>query len=140
MYYEKYGHAGLRVKRKRRKILQNWSVVAGSGSAGEPSEKVLDDIVGPIYPGPFQGNQNACPGRYANREPGSALIALEVALRHQLSLRGELTFWFIDADPLCIEDLQNELAMLPTPLRFRIHTRVGKFDQSVLQPARADCA
>lgn len=71
------------------------------------------------------------PGRYKNGEPGSPIIALEVAKNHRKTLQGELQFWFIDERPDRIEHLKSELASLELPSSFKTSTEVGCFHEKI---------
>jgi len=68
------------------------------------------------------------PGRYSNGEPGSPLIALEVAMSHQERLRNrEVVFFFIDERKDRLEHLENEIQQLNPPQNFKIVIRAGEF-------------
>jgi three-Cys-motif partner protein len=62
----------------------------------------------------------AGPGRYKNEEPGSPLVALEVACQHQKILTGEVIFIFVEDDGKRAEWLeQRELPKLHLPSNFK---------------------
>jgi len=71
------------------------------------------------------------PGRYKTGEPGSPIIALEVAKNHSQTLRGDLQFWFIDERPDRIEHLKAELASLKLPSSFKTSPEVGRFHEKL---------
>jgi three-Cys-motif partner protein len=72
------------------------------------------------------------PGRYANGEDGSPIIALNEALKHAPRLQNnELTFLFIDERPDRIEQLKTELQGLNIPRNFIIRPMVGEFAQEL---------
>lgn len=60
------------------------------------------------------------PGRYEGGEPGSPLIALEVAKSNRGNLKGEIVFWFIDEDERRIQNLKDEIGKENWPAHFRI--------------------
>lgn len=72
------------------------------------------------------------PGRYEGGEPGSPIIALEVAKNHRQALKGELLFWFIDERADRVEHLKRELATLQLPPRFKVHPEIGHFDEKFM--------
>jgi three-Cys-motif partner protein len=69
------------------------------------------------------------PGRYKGGEPGSPIIALEVATNHRETLEGELVFWFIDERQDRIDHLRGELNRMPIPPQFKVQTECGKFHE-----------
>ena len=71
------------------------------------------------------------PGRYKGGEPGSPLVALNVALTHRERLEGEVTFLFIDGRPDRIEHLERELATLSLPSHFSISAETGIFHEKL---------
>jgi len=73
----------------------------------------------------------AGPGRYEGGEPGSPIIALDVAASHRRHLSGELVFWFIDEREDRIEHLKKELAGRTVPRHFRVQAEAGKFHEKV---------
>ncbi|MCL5283466.1 MAG: three-Cys-motif partner protein TcmP, partial [Armatimonadetes bacterium] len=78
----------------------------------------------------------AGPGRYSGGEPGSPIIALDVAINHRETLQGELVFWFIDESKDRAEHLKQEICRMNIPPHFKIHTETGRFHEiveSVLQ-------
>jgi three-Cys-motif partner protein len=56
-----------------------------------------------IYVDGFSG-----PGRYKGGEPGSPLIALELAVNHMKTLKGEIVFRFVDEREDRIAHLRSE--------------------------------
>ena len=79
-----------------------------------------------IYIDGFSG-----PGRYKGGEPGSPLIALEVAINHPRAMTGELVFWFIDEREDRILHLKEELRELWIPAHFKVKTESGKFHEKL---------
>lgn len=67
------------------------------------------------------------PGRYSKGEPGSPLIALDVATNHRAELDGDLSFWFIDERQDRIEHLEGEVAQLQIPQHFEVNVECGQF-------------
>jgi three-Cys-motif partner protein len=49
------------------------------------------------------------PGRYTGGEPGSPLVALDVAINHRQTLDGEIAFWFMDERQDRIDHLAKNL-------------------------------
>ncbi|HUK55152.1 MAG TPA: three-Cys-motif partner protein TcmP, partial [Nitrospiria bacterium] len=72
------------------------------------------------------------PGRYKGGEPGSPIIALEVAKNHRRTLKGELLFWFIDERADRIEHLKSELSTMQLPSHFKVHPEIGRFDEKFI--------
>jgi len=73
------------------------------------------------------------PGRYKGGEPGSPLIALDVATKHTKKLTREIFFLFTDEREDRIAHLKTELASRDFPDNFKPLPRLGKFDE-VLSP------
>ena len=69
------------------------------------------------------------PGRYRGGEPGSPIIALDVAANHRRTLSGEVVFWFIDERQDRIDHLKRELASHAYPSHFRIYSQCGTFHE-----------
>ena len=69
------------------------------------------------------------PGRYKDGEPGSPIIALDVARNHRQTLGGEVFFWFVDEREDRIENLKHELTAMQLPEHFQVRTEVGKFHE-----------
>jgi three-Cys-motif partner protein len=67
-----------------------------------------------IYVDGFAG-----PGRYADGEVGSPIIALDWARTHRASLSGELVFYFIEKDRDRAENLRKEVADIQLPANFQ---------------------
>ena len=72
------------------------------------------------------------PGRYKGGEPGSPIIALEVAKNHRRALKGELLFWFIDERADRIEHLKGEIPAMQLPPHFKVHPEIGCFDEKFM--------
>ena len=62
----------------------------------------------------------AGPGIYSGGEPGSPIIALNAAIKHRITLTGNVEFYFIDERPDRIECLNEELKKLKIPSNFFI--------------------
>ncbi len=73
----------------------------------------------------------AGPGRYRGGEPGSPIIALDVAMNHRRAMKGELVFWFIDERRDRVEHLQRELENLNIPSHFHVSADCGRFDEKL---------
>jgi len=71
------------------------------------------------------------PGRYKGGEPGSALVALTVALRSLETSSGELTLLFIDERPDRIEHLKQELTTFSLPSHFSVVAETGIFHEKL---------
>lgn len=69
------------------------------------------------------------PGRYEGGQPGSPLIALDVAISHIDKLTSKVTFWFIDERTDRIEHLKSELSNKKIPNHFNVNPEVGKFHE-----------
>lgn len=83
----------------------------------------------------------AGPGRYSKGEPGSPLIALDVAANQRRATAGELVFWFIEERDDRLEHLKQELAKLTLPSRFKVTADSGRFHEkcgSVLASIEGD--
>jgi three-Cys-motif partner protein len=84
-----------------------------------------------IYVDGFSG-----PGRYTGGEPGSPLIALQVAVEHKAKhknlLQGEVVFLFVDERKDRVEHLKSELARVPLPKNFKVGAEEGRFDELLL--------
>ncbi|MDH4183023.1 MAG: three-Cys-motif partner protein TcmP [Nitrospinota bacterium] len=65
------------------------------------------------------------PGRYDKGEPGSPIIALEVAKQHTSQLPDHIDFYFIDKKKDHIEYLKSEIPKLPSNIRVEI--KQGEF-------------
>jgi three-Cys-motif partner protein len=72
------------------------------------------------------------PGRYKGGEPGSPVIALQVALEHKERLKGELVFLFVDNRADRIEHLKAELGRIALPANFAASAEEGRFDELFL--------
>src|SRR5882724_3434509 len=71
------------------------------------------------------------PGRYSKGEPGSPLIAIDVAKSHRKALIGEIVFWFIDEREDRIEHLKSELGSISVPAHFKVHPESGLFHEKL---------
>lgn len=71
------------------------------------------------------------PGRYKGDEPGSPLIALEVAKNHRRTMKGELIFWFIDEREDRISCLEQEIQKNSIPTHFKVSVESGKFHEKL---------
>jgi three-Cys-motif partner protein len=69
------------------------------------------------------------PGRYKKGEPGSPIIALDVANGHQKQFKEELVFIFVDERKDRIDNLKKEIATLNLPNTFKVHPEEGQFAQ-----------
>ena len=71
------------------------------------------------------------PGRYRDGEPGSPLIALDVArtLNLEKPFAGELLFLFTDERQDRVGHLESELEHLDLPASFEVRAEVGRFDE-----------
>ena len=81
------------------------------------------------------------PGRYKNGEPGSPMIALDVALNHRKSTAGEIVFWFVEERDDRLSHLKQELATLSIPGHFKVTAEAGRFAErfgNVLASIEAD--
>ncbi len=77
-----------------------------------------------IYVDGFSG-----PGRYTGGELGSPLLALQVAMEHKSTLKGEVIFLFVDKEEARIDHLKSELAKLVLPPNFKVYAEEGRFDE-----------
>jgi three-Cys-motif partner protein len=73
----------------------------------------------------------AGPGRYAGGEPGSPIVALNVAAKHHYPMQAELVCLFIEADEERKDNLEQEIANLTLPTNVRYVLHLGKFDDTV---------
>jgi len=71
----------------------------------------------------------AGPGRYKNGEPGSPMIALDVAVNHRKSTAGEIVFWFIEERDDRLAHLKQELAAVRVPAHFKVTAESGRFHE-----------
>lgn len=79
-----------------------------------------------VYVDGFSG-----PGRYTGGEPGSPIIALEVARTHRASLAGELVFLFIEERADRADHLEGEIAKLKLPAHFKVTVERGLFAEKL---------
>lgn len=75
-----------------------------------------------IYLDGFSG-----PGEYVDGEPGSPIVALDCALNHLQTLKGEVVFWFVDEDERRVENLRNVMTRKQLPPNFIVHIEHGEF-------------
>jgi three-Cys-motif partner protein len=73
----------------------------------------------------------AGPGEYSKGEPGSPLIAIDVAKEHRLKLNSELVFWFIEAREDRCEHLKELLGRIELPDNIKYEVECSKFDESL---------
>jgi len=71
------------------------------------------------------------PGRYKDGEPGSPVLALEVAINHRKPLEGELLFWFIDEREDRIAHLHRGLQQMKIPFHFNVTVECGRFHEKL---------
>jgi three-Cys-motif partner protein len=79
----------------------------------------------------------AGPGRYKTGEPGSPLIALDVASNHRQDLSGEVVFWFIEKEKDRYSFLKKEIEELSLPDHFVVEVECGEFIDKI-QPLLDD--
>ena len=68
------------------------------------------------------------PGEYTDGEPGSPIIALEVASDHIGELDADITFWFIDHRADRVQHLEGKLAEHRWPGNFSVEVNCGEFE------------
>lgn len=81
------------------------------------------------------------PGRYKDGEPGSPMIAIDVAVNHRKSTSGEIVFWFIEERSDRHAHLKEELAKLSLPAHIKVRADSGRFHEmfgNVLASIEAD--
>ena len=71
----------------------------------------------------------AGPGQYKGGEPGSPIIALDVAANHRRRMRGEVIFRFVEADEKRFDHLQRLVAELDLPQNFRVYPQHAEFHE-----------
>jgi three-Cys-motif partner protein len=71
----------------------------------------------------------AGPGQYKGGEPGSPIIALDVAANHRRRMRGEIGFCFVEADEKRFDHLQRLVAELDLPQNFQIYPLHAEFHE-----------
>jgi three-Cys-motif partner protein len=69
------------------------------------------------------------PGRYREGEPGSPLIALDIASNDPKTRYKQVVFWFIDERQDRIEHLNRELEKIEIPSQFIVIRDTGRFDK-----------
>lgn len=74
----------------------------------------------------------AGPGRYANGEEGSPLIALQAAIQHRSPITGQVFYLFIEQDGKRAHNLELELrSIMPLPPNLSYHVECGNFDSTM---------
>jgi three-Cys-motif partner protein len=73
----------------------------------------------------------AGPGKYTGGEPGSPIIALDTAKRHQARLSEELVFLFIEQRLDRADHLTKEIELLNCPANFKREVRCGDFEPTL---------
>ncbi|MDX2057238.1 MAG: three-Cys-motif partner protein TcmP [Gemmatimonadales bacterium] len=73
----------------------------------------------------------AGPGVYKGGEDGSPIIALKSALEHAARIRGEIAFLFIELDPQRKASLEESVAALSLPPRFRVEIQEGRCAETI---------
>jgi three-Cys-motif partner protein len=71
----------------------------------------------------------AGPGEYEHGEPGSPIIALEVAANHRRQMRGEVVFWFVEARQDRFNHLQQLVGQLTLPRNLRVNIQRAEFHE-----------
>ena len=71
------------------------------------------------------------PGRYTGGEPGSPLVALDVAINHSWTFDGEIVFWFMEERSDRLEHLRGELGALTIPGHIKIHAECNEFAENL---------
>jgi len=71
----------------------------------------------------------AGPGCYASGEPGSPLVALNIAKDAHLS--GKILFLFIEEDPKRLQNLKDEIDKFSSPDTFDIDPKDGSFEKNL---------
>lgn len=71
------------------------------------------------------------PGEYSGGEPGSPIIALDVAKEHSERLAGELVFLFVDSDKRRVAHLESILKTCDLPESFTVHTECEEFERKL---------
>ena len=67
------------------------------------------------------------PGRYSGGEPGSPVIALNVAKSFSTNLTGEIVFLFVEREQERIDNLNKEIEQLGLPGNFKVVAVCGEF-------------
>lgn len=75
----------------------------------------------------------AGPGKYSKGEPGSPIIAIDVAKNHPAKLSSQINFIFIEHDEKRFEHLDNEIKSLEVPENFKTHIAKGEFHTETIQ-------
>jgi three-Cys-motif partner protein len=73
----------------------------------------------------------AGPGEYSKGEPGSPLIAINIAKAHKLELKAELVFWFIEVREDRCAHLIELLSRIELPDNIKYEVECSKFDESL---------
>ena len=71
----------------------------------------------------------AGPGEYEGGEPGSPIIALDVAAHHRKQMGGEVVFWFVDEREDRIDHLKQLVYRRAMPKNFVLEIVHGKFHE-----------
>jgi len=86
---------------------------------------ILDKYKRLVYIDGFAG-----PGRYKGGEPGSPIIALDVAIHNKKPLVSEIVFWFIEENAGRIKHLNSELSNIKVPSNFILNVVEGRFEDN----------
>lgn len=73
----------------------------------------------------------AGPGVYKGGEDGSPIIALKSALEQSARIKGEIAFLFIELDPLRRASLEQSVAALSLPPKFRVQIQEGRCAETI---------
>jgi len=73
----------------------------------------------------------AGPGVYKGGEDGSPIIALKSALEHAARIRGEIAFLFIELDAQRKASLEQSVAALSLPPKFRVEIQEGSCAETI---------
>ncbi|HMN23342.1 MAG TPA: three-Cys-motif partner protein TcmP [Ignavibacteriaceae bacterium] len=73
----------------------------------------------------------AGPGIYSKGEPGSPIIALNVATEHTSALTGDINFLFIEEDTERAKNLELEIQKLKLKTDFKVRVLKEKFHESI---------
>lgn len=75
----------------------------------------------------------AGPGKYSKEEPGSPIIALEVAKNHTAKLTSQINFIFIEEDKKRADHLEGEIQKLALPNNFKYYLINGEFHTETIE-------
>lgn len=75
----------------------------------------------------------AGPGIYKGGEPGSPIVALDIARNHRVGLSAEIVFWFIESRMDRYRNLVEQITPLipKLPKNFRVHHQCCEFDEAM---------